>query len=136
MARPAYERVGNAFRLAYERAGLRQEDVAAALHVDQGTVSRWARGLQKLDLDYFPQIDELCGQPHGYLLRLAGYVDDGYPDDIDRTDDDQVALWNLKTIPEKYRRDFIKQLQEIRAEPPPPSRRQPKPTRGRARKAG
>ena len=76
MARPAYERVGKAFSLAYKTAGLRQEDVAAALHVDQGNVSRWARGLQKLDLDYFPKIDDLCGQPRGYLLRLAGYVDD------------------------------------------------------------
>lgn len=76
MARPAYERVGNAFKTAYKKAGLKQEDVAAALNVDQGTVSRWGRGLQKIDLDYFPKIDDLCHQSRGYLLRLAGYVDD------------------------------------------------------------
>ena len=74
MARPAYARVGAAFRTAYTEAGLRQEDIATALGVDQGTISKWARGLQRIDLEYFPKIDKLCGQPTGYLLDLAGYV--------------------------------------------------------------
>lgn len=82
MARPAYERVGAAFRKAYEEAGLRQEDIAAALDVDQGTVSKWARGLARIDLDYFPSIDELCHQPRGYLLWLAGYVEWIDPADV------------------------------------------------------
>lgn len=81
MARPAYERVGAAFRAAYEAAGLRQEDIASALGVDQGTVSKWARGLQRIDLDYFPRIDDLCGRQRGHLLRLAGYVTDD-PGDV------------------------------------------------------
>jgi len=76
VARPAYERVGEALKTAYKKAGLRQEDLAAALDVDQGTVSRWSRGVQRIELEYFPRIDELCGRPRGYLLRLAGYVDD------------------------------------------------------------
>jgi transcriptional regulator with XRE-family HTH domain len=74
MARPAYERVGTAFKSAYQRAGLKQDEIAAELGVDQATVSRWARGLQRIDLDYFPRIDKLCSQPTGYVLGLAGYV--------------------------------------------------------------
>lgn len=74
MARPAYERVGIAFRQAYEAAGLRQTDVADALGVDPATVSKWSRGLQRIDLDYFPEIDRLCRQPLGHVLMRAGYV--------------------------------------------------------------
>lgn len=76
MARPAYERVGAAFRGAYEAAGLRQTDIAEALGVDPATVSKWSRGLQRIDLEYFPEIDRLCGKPKGYVLRLAGYIED------------------------------------------------------------
>lgn len=77
MARPAYERVGLAFTEAYKAAGLRQSDVAEALGVDPAAVSRWSRGLQRIDLEYFPLIDDLCGKKRGYLLKKAGYVDDG-----------------------------------------------------------
>jgi transcriptional regulator with XRE-family HTH domain len=76
VARPAYERVGAAFRRAYETAGLRQSDIANALKVDPGTVSKWSRGLQKIELDYFPIIDSLCRLPRGTILRWAGYVED------------------------------------------------------------
>lgn len=90
VARPAYERVGNAFTTAYKQAGLRQEDIADALDIDQATVSRWARGLQRIDLDYFPRLDELLGQPTGYLLRLSGYVAasaaDATPEQLIRAD--------------------------------------------------
>jgi transcriptional regulator with XRE-family HTH domain len=82
MARPAYERVGAAFRQAYEAAGLRQIDVAAALDVDPGTVSKWSRGLQRIDLEYFPSIDRMCGRPLGYVLTRAGYVDPAPPADV------------------------------------------------------
>lgn len=75
MARPAHERVGKAFRLAMEKAGLRQGDIAEALNVDPATVSRWSRGMQRIDLEVFPLLDELCGQRRGYLLELAGYVE-------------------------------------------------------------
>lgn len=74
MAKPAYERVGAAFRTAYKAAGLRQVDIADALGVNQSSVSRWANGLEPIEIEYFPKIDELCGQPLGYLLDLAGYV--------------------------------------------------------------
>src|SRR5690606_7530535 len=76
VARPAHERVGRALRDALADAGLRQGDLADALGIDQGTVSRWTRGLQRIDLDYFPAIDKALGRPTGYLLRKAGYVAD------------------------------------------------------------
>lgn len=85
MARPAYERVGTAFKTAYQRAGLKQEEIAAALGVDQATVSRWARGLQRIDLDYFPEIDRLCEQATGYMLTLAGYVERGHRCSVEQT---------------------------------------------------
>jgi len=75
VARPAYERVGEAVRKALDDAGLRQSDIADALGVDPATVSKWARGLQRIDLEYFPEIDRVCGQRRGYVLELAGFVD-------------------------------------------------------------
>lgn len=74
VARPAYERVGRAFRQAYEAADLQQKDIAVALGVDPATVSKWSRGLQRIELEYFPEIDKLCGVPLGTILRRAGYV--------------------------------------------------------------
>ena len=82
VARPAYERVGVAFRQAYEGAGLRQSDIAAALAVDPATISKWSRGLQRIDLEYFPEIDRVCGRPLGYVLTRAGYVDPAPPADV------------------------------------------------------
>lgn len=82
MARPAYERVGAAFRTTYEAAGLRQGDVAKILGVDQATVSKWARGVQRIDLEYFPEIDRVCQRPLGYVLTKAGYVDPRPPVDV------------------------------------------------------
>lgn len=89
VARPAYERVGLAFRQAYIGAGLKAKDVAAELDVDPATVSKWSRGLQRIDLEYFPEIDKLCSLPLGTVLRWAGYVADDEtmtPEDAIRAD--------------------------------------------------
>jgi transcriptional regulator with XRE-family HTH domain len=107
MARPAHARVGAAFRSAYKAAGLRQTDIAAALGTDQGTVSRWASGTQRIELEYFPMIDELCGHRHGYLLRLAGYV-------VDDPGDVLTAIANADDLDETGKRLVSMLYSEVR----------------------
>lgn len=68
--------MGHALRTAYEAAGVTQKEIAAAAGVDQTTVSKWAKGQRWPPLNVLPIIDELCGQPRGHVLRLAGYVED------------------------------------------------------------
>lgn len=74
--RSTERRLSDAFREAYETAGVSQTQIAEALGVDQPRVSKWARGESQPPLEKLPVIDALCGQPRGYVLRLAGYVDD------------------------------------------------------------
>lgn len=50
--------------------------MAEQLGVHQTTVSGWFVGKVQPPLRHLPAIDELCDQPKGYILRLAGYVDD------------------------------------------------------------
>jgi transcriptional regulator with XRE-family HTH domain len=107
MARPAHARVGAAFRSAYKAAGLRQEDIAAAVGVDQGTISRWASGVQPIPLDYFPKLDDLCSRPHGYLLRLAGYV-------VDDPGDVLTAIANADDLDETGKRLVSMLYSEVR----------------------
>jgi transcriptional regulator with XRE-family HTH domain len=82
MARPIAEEFGRAFRLAYESAGLTQVELAARLQVrgwtkvNQAQVSKWVRGVSVPPLEVLPDVDAACGQPKGYVLRVAGYVDD------------------------------------------------------------
>lgn len=65
-----------AFKLACEQAGVTQEQLAEHLGVHQTTVSGWFVGKAQPPLRHLPAIDELCGQPKGYVLRLGGYVED------------------------------------------------------------
>jgi len=76
MARPIGGRLSEAFRATYEAADVSQEDIAAALGVDQPTVSKWARGMRRVPLEALPVSEKLCGVPRGTILRRAGFVDD------------------------------------------------------------
>lgn len=75
--RPEDTRLSDAFRVAYEAAGVPQTQIAAALPgIDQPTVSKWARGERPPPLWTLPIIDGLCRKPAGHILRLAGFVSD------------------------------------------------------------
>jgi transcriptional regulator with XRE-family HTH domain len=63
-----------------EQRGITRKDVAAALGVEPNTISRYANGVREVPVSSLPKIDALCGRRRGYVLRLAGYVDD---DEID-----------------------------------------------------
>lgn len=82
MARPIGGRLSDAFRQAYQDAGLTQTEVAAALQqrgwrkVEQSLVSKWARGMAKPPLEVLPDLDDICGVPLGTILHLAGFVAD------------------------------------------------------------
>lgn len=64
-----------AIRQAYT-GRLRQIDLAERLGVDQTAISRWARGANRPQLEELAAIEEACGRPRGYILRLAGFVDE------------------------------------------------------------
>lgn len=68
--------LSDAFRRAYEGAGLSQQALSAATGIDQSLISKYARGATQPPLDVLPKIDAACGERTGYVLRLAGYVDD------------------------------------------------------------
>jgi hypothetical protein len=57
-------------------SGKDRKAVAAELGVDVSTVGRWATGERSVPIEMLPAIDSLCGKRKGYVLRLAGYVDD------------------------------------------------------------
>ena len=75
--RPTERSLSDAFREAYQAAGISQAEIAEATGVDQPRVSKWARGESQPPLEKLPTIDALFQKPKGYILRLAGYVDDG-----------------------------------------------------------
>ena len=104
MAEPIGGRLSEAFRQTYESAGVSQLDIAAALDVDQPTVSKWARGMRRPPLDALPVTEQLAGVPKGTILRLAGYVDDSNVDvaaailaDPRLNDGDRLVLLDVYT---------------------------------------
>lgn len=65
-----------AFRTAYETAGLTQEALGERTGLPQARISKYARGESTPPLNVLELVDAACGQPKGYVLRLAEYVDD------------------------------------------------------------
>ena len=124
--------------------GMTTRDLADYFGVSDPTISRWEAGGRQPALDLLPRFDKLAGRERGYVLRRAGYVGDDTGDaavrtryDVNFDDPDERDVWRLDHIPEAKRWQLILQLREIEAEPPPPSRRQPRPAkRTRTRKAG
>lgn len=57
-------------------SGKDRKAVATELGVDVSSVGRWATGERSVPIEVLPMIDAMCQQPKGYVLRLAGYVDD------------------------------------------------------------
>lgn len=60
-----------------EARGMDRRAIATALGVRESTVSRWVTGDRSVSVEKLPEVDQLCGQPLGHVLRLAGYVKDG-----------------------------------------------------------
>lgn len=73
---PHRGRLSVAFRRAYEGAGLSQQALGEILGIDQSLISKYARGAVEPPLELLPSVDQACGQPLGYVLRLAGFVSD------------------------------------------------------------
>lgn len=53
-----------------------QADLARALGVDQTTVSSWSRGNSRPTLEQLAALEDACDRPLGFVLRLAGFVED------------------------------------------------------------
>jgi len=67
--------VGAAIR-SLRADGWTTREIADRLEVADPTVIRWENGNRVPSLDLLPKLDELCEQPRGHILRLAGYVED------------------------------------------------------------
>ncbi|HLU95235.1 MAG TPA: helix-turn-helix transcriptional regulator [Thermobifida alba] len=76
VAAPARERLSEAFREAYEVAGLSQQELSRRIGVDQTTISKYARGAVQPPLEMLPKVERACGHKLGYILRRAGFVED------------------------------------------------------------
>jgi transcriptional regulator with XRE-family HTH domain len=122
VARPVAEEFGRALRAAYEAVGLSQVELARRLQergwvrVDQSTVSKWVRGVSMPPLEVLPDVDAACGRPRGYVLRLAGYVEDVDPTDVVAAidADDQLTPEMKQSLKLTY-----KGLRNLPAEPGP-----------------
>jgi transcriptional regulator with XRE-family HTH domain len=77
VAHPPDTALSRAIRTAFgelRAAGWSTRDIAERLEVSDPTIIRWENGNRLPALDLLPRIDDLCGQPTGYVLRLGGYV--------------------------------------------------------------
>lgn len=75
MTPPTAADLGAAIRQACKDAGITQKQIAQATAKDQSTISAWMNGENWAALGSLPIIDDLCGKPAGYILRLAGFVE-------------------------------------------------------------
>lgn len=57
-------------------AGVDQRALAAGVGVDQSTVSRWIRGETQPSFEKLMRLELAAGRPRGFVLRLAGMIDD------------------------------------------------------------
>jgi transcriptional regulator with XRE-family HTH domain len=64
-----------AIRSAYQ-GRTRQEDLADAIGVDQGTVSRWSNGKSVPNVLQQAEIERLSGRPVGWISVQAGLIDE------------------------------------------------------------
>jgi transcriptional regulator with XRE-family HTH domain/tetratricopeptide (TPR) repeat protein len=70
------EDLGTVIRRTYREAGVRQEDLAAAVGVSQSTISDWVNGRSEPSVSQIVALDRACGQPNGYIMRQAGLLDE------------------------------------------------------------
>lgn len=98
-------RLSTAFRQAYESAGLSQQALGERLGIDQSLISKYARGAVEPPLDLLPRVDHACGQPAGYVLRLAGYVTDC---------DVSAAIASDPSLTPRYRRELVHYYEYVR----------------------
>lgn len=67
--------LGDAIKAAYKGLGYTQTQVAQKLGVQQNTISRWVNGENTPHLDDIKRLELAVGRPVGFVLRLAGYVE-------------------------------------------------------------
>lgn len=77
-----------ALRQAFLESPLTQTEVARRINTEPANISRWVNGLRvPEDLETIAALDKAFGEIPGYLLRLAGYVEDlDDPEGVIQTD--------------------------------------------------
>ena len=110
--------IADVLRQARNR-GMTTRELADWFNVADATISRWETGNRLPALDLLPSFDRLAGRERGYVLRLAGYVDDPEAFKVNRDDPEEVAIWNLEKLPKLYRQRMIEDLRQANGGPPP-----------------
>lgn len=86
-----------------ERLGVQRKDLAARLGVEPSTVSRYVTGKLSVPLELLPAIDVMCGKRKGYVLRLAGFVDDEMSTEEAISSDPALTETGRATVASYYR---------------------------------
>lgn len=98
--------LGEAIRRCYE-GKFTQDQLAKAIDESQPSISRWARGEVEPTPSDIWNIEQACGRPPGFVLRLAGYVEEASSVEgalgIDDTLDDDGRRYVLAVYREAQR---------------------------------
>lgn len=65
--------IGKAIRRA--RGSMTQEQLAALIAVDQPTLSKWERNLQRASFEHIRAVEDATNRPRGFVLVAAGLVE-------------------------------------------------------------
>jgi transcriptional regulator with XRE-family HTH domain len=69
--------IAEALRTARDDAGLTQQELGDRVGLGQPAIQKWESGRRKItDLNRLAELEAAMGHSRGYVLRLAGYVED------------------------------------------------------------
>lgn len=90
------QELGRKIREARQAKRWKQKHLAAAVHVEPVTVSRWERGQHEPDLDMLEQIAEATGQTLAFFVDASPVADDNAV--LRRLDDLQEQVEELARL--------------------------------------
>ena len=70
----ATRRIADALKRALAERELSQAAAARALGYKQPTVNRWVNAEARPSVEDLQRLEDVLGYPHGYILKLAGFV--------------------------------------------------------------
>ncbi len=100
----------NAYKAARLKAGMTQEELAAAVHVTQGSISQWERGMTNPDFKTLILLaDVLCVS----VDELIGRNSHGVEDNIEALNDEEKELLTIFRSVNRTGKDTILQVARV-----------------------